>query len=107
MYAIPHPRMHRAGVVGWPMMWETPLRTGNLRDPNGQQATFASESFIDELAAVAKIDPVTFRIDSHHSQHHGRRACSGARAPSPSSAAVETYGWDARPSPKARAVEPS
>jgi CO/xanthine dehydrogenase Mo-binding subunit len=49
-------------VVGLPMLWETPLRTGNLRDPNGPQATFASESFIDELAAAAKADPVEFRM---------------------------------------------
>ena len=42
--------------------WETPLRTGNLRDPNGPQATFAAESFIDEAAAAAKADPLEFRM---------------------------------------------
>ena len=40
-----------------------PLRTGNLRDPNGPQVTFAFEGFIDELAAAAKADPVQFRLD--------------------------------------------
>ena len=40
----------------------TPVRTGNLRDPNGPQSTFASESFIDELAAAAKADPFDFRM---------------------------------------------
>ena len=45
-----------------PLVWETPLRTGNLRDPNGPQSTFASESFIDELAAAAKADPMEFRM---------------------------------------------
>ncbi len=45
-----------------PLVWETPLRTGNLRDPNGPQSTFAAESFIDELAAAAKADPVEFRL---------------------------------------------
>ncbi len=45
------------------MIWETPLRTGNLRDPNGPQVTFAFESFVDELAAAAKADPVQFRLD--------------------------------------------
>ena len=30
--------------------------------PNGPQVTFASESFIDELAAAAKADPVEFRL---------------------------------------------
>jgi CO/xanthine dehydrogenase Mo-binding subunit len=61
MYAIPNRRttMH---VVSLPTVWETPLRTGNLRDPNGPQSTFASESFIDELAAAANADPVEFRL---------------------------------------------
>ena len=48
-------------VVSLPLIWETPLRTGNLRDPNGPQVTFASESFIDELAVAAHADPVAFR----------------------------------------------
>ena len=61
MYVIPNRRM--AGhVVGLPVVWETPVRTGNLRDPNGPQVTFASESFIDELAAAVKADPVAFRL---------------------------------------------
>src|SRR5215211_7572737 len=61
MYAIPHRRM-TAHVVSLPLVWETPLRTGNLRDPNGPQSTFAAESFIDELAAAANADPVAFRL---------------------------------------------
>ena len=61
MYAIPNRRM-ATHVVSLPLVWETPLRTGNLRDPNGPQVTFASESFIDELAAAAKADPVEFRL---------------------------------------------
>ena len=61
MYVIPNRRM-ATHVVGLPLVWETPLRTGNLRDPNGPQVTFASESFIDELAAAAKADPVEFRL---------------------------------------------
>src|SRR5258705_2948775 len=56
VYAIPNRRM-ATHVVSLPLVWETPLRTGNLRDPNGPQSTFASESFIDELAAAAKADP--------------------------------------------------
>ncbi len=43
-------------------MSEVPLRTGNLRGPNGPQVTFAYESFIDELAAAVKADPVKFRL---------------------------------------------
>ena len=48
--------------VGLPEIWETPLRTGNLRDPNGPQSAFASESFIDEAAAAAKADALEFRL---------------------------------------------
>ena len=36
MYAIPNRRM-TTHVVSLPTVWETPLRTGNLRDPNGPQ----------------------------------------------------------------------
>jgi hypothetical protein len=36
MYVIPNRRMV-GEVVSLPMVWETPLRTGNLRDPNGPQ----------------------------------------------------------------------
>ena len=62
-----------AQVVGLPLVWETPLRTGNLRDPNGPQVTFASESFIDELAAAAKADPVEFRLKLLDGQHRRRQ----------------------------------
>src|SRR5207248_10258002 len=61
MYAIPNRRMV-AEVVSLPTIWETPLRTGNLRDPNGPQVTFAAESFIDEMAAAAEADPLQFRM---------------------------------------------
>ena len=61
MYAVPNRRV-TTEVVALPLVWETPLRVGNLRDPNGPQTTFAGESFIDELAAAAKVDPVEFRL---------------------------------------------
>ena len=52
---------------GWetiPPMLESgsPLRTGHLRDPLGPETHFASESFIDEIAAAAGADPVAFRL---------------------------------------------
>jgi CO/xanthine dehydrogenase Mo-binding subunit len=104
LYAIPHQRM-TSSVVGLPMIWETPLRTGNLRDPNGPQVTFAYESFIDELAAAAKADPVKFRLDLLAASPEDdifRRARSLATV----RAAVEAYGWDARPSPKPQTSGP-
>src|SRR5436309_12104303 len=43
MYAIPNKRT-ATQVVSLPLVWETPLRTGNLRDPNGPQGTFAADT---------------------------------------------------------------
>jgi nicotinate dehydrogenase subunit B len=40
----------------------SPPRTGHLRDPVGPELHFASESFIDELAAASGEDPVAFRL---------------------------------------------
>ena len=102
-YSIPNRRMS-AEVVGLPEVWETPLRTGNLRDPNGPQAAFASESFIDEAAVAAKVDALGFRMKmltagsgAGASNDPGFRR---ARSIAVLKAAAEKYGWDARPSPK-------
>jgi CO/xanthine dehydrogenase Mo-binding subunit len=102
MYAIAN-RRTTTRVLGLPLTWETPLRTGNLRDPNGPQVTFAFESFIDELAAAAKADPVQYRLDMLEAAKEDgvfRKARSLAAV----RAAAKTYGWETRPSPKARAV---
>jgi nicotinate dehydrogenase subunit B len=101
MYAIPHRRM-AAHVVSLPMVWETPLRTGNLRDPNGPQSTFASESFIDELAAAAKADPLEFRMKLLTAQTAEDGGFKRARSIAVLKAAAEAYGWDHRASPKPR-----
>jgi nicotinate dehydrogenase subunit B len=85
-------------------VWETPLRTGNLRDPNGPQATFASESFIDELAAAAKADPVEFRLKLLAAGTGDDDGFRRARSIAVIKAAAQTFGWDARPSPKPRAA---
>ncbi|HKD06505.1 MAG TPA: molybdopterin cofactor-binding domain-containing protein [Bryobacteraceae bacterium] len=99
MYAIPHRRMTR-DVVSLPIVWETPLRTGNLRDPNGPQSTFAAESFIDELAAAAKADPVDFRMRMLTASATDDAGFRRARSIAVLKAVAETYGWDPRPSPK-------
>jgi nicotinate dehydrogenase subunit B len=99
MYAIPNRRM--AGeVVSLPLVWETPLRTGNLRDPNGPQSTFAAESFIDELAAAAKTDPLEFRMNMLTADTTDDSGFRRARSIAVLKAAAEAYGWDPRPSPK-------
>ena len=72
--------------------WETipplldrasPLRTSHLRDPVGPQIHFASESFIDEVAAAAGQDPVEFRL----------KHTKDARDIAVIKAAAEKSGW--------------
>jgi nicotinate dehydrogenase subunit B len=99
MYAIPNRRM-AGDVVSLPLVWETPLRTGNLRDPNGPQSTFAAESFIDELAAAAKADPLAFRMKMLTAATADDSGFRRARSIAVLKAAAEAYGWDPRPSPK-------
>ena len=101
MYVVPNRRI--AGhVVGLPVVWETPVRTGNLRDPNGPQVTFASESFIDELAAAANADPVAFRLKLLTASADDDSGFRRARSIAVVKAAAEKYGWDARPAPRPR-----
>jgi CO/xanthine dehydrogenase Mo-binding subunit len=103
MYVIPNRRQLTA-VVPLPMIWETPLRTGNLRDPDGPQVTFASESFIDELAAKAKTDPVAFRLELLSASTTDDAQFKRARSIACIKAAAEKFGWEPRPSPKPRAT---
>ena len=100
-YAIPN-RRTAAQVVSLPRVWETPLRTGNLRDPGGPQVTFASESFIDELAAAAHADPVEFRLKLLTGSTDDDSGFRRARSIAVVRAAADAYGWDTRPSPKSR-----
>ena len=101
MYAIPS-RRFTTHVIPLPLVWETPLRTGNLRDPDGPQVTFASESFIDELAAAAKVDPIEFRLRLLTATADDDSGFKRARSIACIKAAAEKYGWDTRPSPKPR-----
>jgi CO/xanthine dehydrogenase Mo-binding subunit len=79
--------------------WETiaplldrtsPLRTSHLRDPVGPQIHFASESFMDEVAATLNLDPIEFRL----------RHVKDPRDIAVIKAAAEKAGWQARPSPR-------
>ena len=99
IYAIPNRRV-TTHVVGLPLVWESPLRVGNLRDPNGPQVTFASESFIDELAAAAKADPVEFRLKLLTADSSDDEEFKRTRSIAVIKAAAAEYGWDTRPSPK-------
>ena len=99
MYVIPNQRT-LTHVVGLPLLWENPIRTGNLRDPDGPQVTFASESFIDELAAAAKADPLAFRMKLLQASPADDMGYKRARSIAVLKAAAEKYRWDPRPSPK-------
>ena len=69
---------------------DSPFFTGPLRSPARIQNTFANESFIDELAAAAKVDPVHFRL----------RYIGDPRLRDALTVAAEAAGWRSRPSPK-------
>jgi CO/xanthine dehydrogenase Mo-binding subunit len=99
MYAVPNRRV-ATHVVSLPLVWETPLRTGNLRDPNGPQVTFASESFIDELAAAAKADPIEFRMKLFNAGTGDDPGFKRARSIACAQAAAKAYGWQSRSSPQ-------
>jgi CO/xanthine dehydrogenase Mo-binding subunit len=79
--------------------WETipplldrssPLRTAHLRDPVGPQIHFASESFMDEVAAALNVDPIEFRL----------RYIKEPRDIAVLKAAAEKSGWQSRPPPR-------
>jgi nicotinate dehydrogenase subunit B len=55
-YTVPHQRV----TMHW--LAHPPLRTSSLRSLGGAGNTFANESFMDELAALAGVDPVAFRL---------------------------------------------
>jgi nicotinate dehydrogenase subunit B len=65
--------------------------TGPLRAPARIQNTFAHESFIDEVAASLKVDPVEYRL----------RHLSDPRLIAVVNAAAKAANWSARPSPSA------
>jgi CO/xanthine dehydrogenase Mo-binding subunit len=68
----------------------SPLRSSHLRDPVGPQIHFASESFMDEVAAATNTDPVEFRL----------KHLKAPRDIAVIKAAVEKAGWQTRPSPR-------
>jgi CO/xanthine dehydrogenase Mo-binding subunit len=98
LYVVPN-RRQETHVVRFPLVFETPLRTGNLRDPNGPQTTFAGESFIDELAAAAQADPVEFRLTLLRGTSDDDASFRRARSIAVVEAAARAYGWERRPSP--------
>jgi CO/xanthine dehydrogenase Mo-binding subunit len=87
------------GFANKRMAWETippllergsPLRTSHLRDPVGPQLNFASESFMDEIAAALNVDPIELRL----------RLIKDERDRDVIRAVAERSGWVNRPSPR-------
>ncbi|PYO01283.1 MAG: xanthine dehydrogenase family protein molybdopterin-binding subunit [Candidatus Rokuibacteriota bacterium] len=68
----------------------TPFRPSWIRTPGRMQNTFANEAFMDELAAVAGVDPVEFRL----------RHMNDARGAAVLKAAATKAKWETRPSPR-------
>jgi CO/xanthine dehydrogenase Mo-binding subunit len=64
---------------------QMPLRVSALRALGGYMNVFSIESFVDELAAAAKADPVEFRL----------RHLEDPRARDVIRFAAERFGWDA------------
>jgi CO/xanthine dehydrogenase Mo-binding subunit len=89
--AYTFPNVHADAHVVAPFLDEaSPLRTTHLRDPEGPATTFATESFMDELAAAAKVDPIEFRL----------KYLDDERLEAALKKAAEKFNWDHRPSPK-------
>ena len=68
----------------------SPLRSTHIRDPYGVPTLFGSESFLDEVAAELKLDPIQFRLQYLNGEHEHELFA----------AATKQYGWDTRPSPR-------
>jgi CO/xanthine dehydrogenase Mo-binding subunit len=81
-HALPDLGAHTNGGAGLVTAW--------LRSPAQFQVTFAMESFMDELAAMARIDPIQFRL----------RHLTDPRMIELLKAVARAAGWRTRPSPK-------
>jgi len=89
--AYAFPNIHAdAHVVPAFLATASPLRTTHLRDPEGPATTFATESFMDELATAAGADPIDFRL----------KYLDDMRLKVVLTKAAEKFDWDRRPSPQ-------
>ena len=76
-------------VLPWPQD-ASPLRTSFLRAPGQPGTEFGAESFMDEVAAALRVDPVELRL----------RHLRDPRGIAVLQAAAQHAGWIARPSPR-------
>ncbi|HET9469874.1 MAG TPA: molybdopterin cofactor-binding domain-containing protein, partial [Usitatibacter sp.] len=94
-YAFPAKRKV-SHILPWERSLGTGLRTAHLRDPDGPQCCFASESFADEVAYAAGMDPVAFRL----------RYLQDAREKAVVEAAARKSGWQPHGAPRRRKEGP-
>ena len=85
-YRLPNERVTSHPVPSFP------IRTSSLRGLGSPQNSFANESFMDELAGAAGVDPAEFR----------RRHLTDPRAIAAIDAVVKLAGWTPRATPRAR-----
>ncbi len=85
LYRFPNERVRMS------LLESTMLRTSALRALGAPQNTFAIESFMDELAALAGVDPIAFRL----------RHLQDPRAVAVLEEVAKLARWDPRPSPQA------
>ncbi len=82
-----------AAAIPWVQPVASPLRTSPLRAPGDLSRVFASESFMDELAAAQKMDPLRFRLNY----------AGNARARAALEAVAKLANWQERPAPGRKA----
>jgi CO/xanthine dehydrogenase Mo-binding subunit len=80
-YTFPTARVSRHFIA------ETPIRTSALRGLGAYLNVFAIETFMDELAAAAQVDPVEFRL----------RHLEDERARAVIETVAERFGWSPAP----------
>jgi CO/xanthine dehydrogenase Mo-binding subunit len=85
-YAVPNVKV----TAHW--LADAPLRPSNIRAPGKVANCFAVESFIDQLAAAAKIDPLEFRL----------RDLASPRGIEVLKRCAQLAGWTPRPAPNAQ-----
>jgi nicotinate dehydrogenase subunit B len=80
-------------TLPWMFAEAMPLRTSALRSPGEPPRVFATESFIDELAAELHMDPIQFRLTYFRND---MRIIEALRT------LADKVAWTARPSPAPR-----
>lgn len=89
-YNFPNKR-RVSNVIPSKWAYQTGLRTAHMRDPNGPQVAFASEQFVDEVAAELNLDPIGFRLSYLDPASRDANVIERVK---------EASNWVSRPSPQ-------